>query len=645
MSMPLGYYNRFDAQKHYDQHLFRAGDVLQSAEMNEIQSSAQNRLRGIADAIFKDGDVIRDARIIVNSETGSTNCESGAVYLKGAVRGVATAVLNIPVIGVVVVGIYLRESTVSEIDDPELRDPATGTRNYRLPGAWRLRVETAWGYMGDGQQGEFYPVYTVEDGVLRAKEPPPNLDGVTQALARYDRDSAGGSYIVSGLNVAMAANLAGGQQVYTVAEGRARVFGYGVEQPASRRLVYAATPDLRMIDSEPHSSTTGGTQRINLDRTPVGSITQVRITSEKTVTLTHGGYLGAKDPLPDTSVLVVLEVKQGATTYAQGTDYKLTAGQIDWELPGAEPSPGSTYTVKYQYITSATPTAVDDDGYSVSGAVSGTLILTTYYQKLPRIDRLAISAEGALIWIPGVAADWNPQPPPVPSSLLPIALVYQTWRDDRRVVNDGVRMVPMPEIASITARLDHAMSLIAQQRLESDIHLREAGTKKGLFVDPFLDDTQRDAGLAQTAAIVDGELTLPVTATAHYVSSDITVPTTTAFTLQTEMQQPARTGWMKINPYMAFDPIPANITLIPAIDRWTEVETGVASAITRRFVVNGGIESVSSWESGFSLVGQSSRLLENLRQIDVRFTISGFGPGEILSTFTFDGLNVATSAV
>ena len=155
----------------------------------------------------------------------------------------------------------------------------------------------------------------------------------------------------------------------------------------------------------------------------------------------------------------------------------------------------------------------------------------------------------------------------------------------------------------------------------------------------------RQSGLAQTAAIVDGELTLPVTATAHYVSSDITVPTTTAFTLQTEMQQPARTGWMKINPYMAFDPIPANITLIPAIDRWTEVETDVASAITRRFVVNGGIESVSSWESGFSLVGQSSRLLENLRQIDVRFTISGFGPGEILSTFTFDGLNVATSAV
>lgn len=645
ITYPSGYYNRFDAQKNYDQHLFRAGDVLQSAEMNEIQSAAHNRLRGVADAIFKDGDIIRDARIVVNPDTGETRCESGALYLKGAVHGVSTATLNIPIVGVVSVGVYLREYAVSEIDDPELRDPATGTRNYRLPGAWRLRSDTAWGYPGDGQPGEYYPVYTVEDGILRAKEPPPNLDGVTQALARYDRDSAGGSYVVSGLYVSMAADLEDGRQVYTVAEGRARVFGYGVEQPASRRLIYAATPDLRAVDSEPHTSTTAGAQRVNLDRTPLGNVPQVRITAEKTVTLTHGGYLGCKDPLPDTSVLLIVEVKQGATTYIQGTDYKLTGGQVDWELPGAEVATGSAYTVKYQYITTATPTAIDDDGFTVSGAVAGSLILCSYVQKLPRIDRLAISSEGELIWIPGVAADWNPQSPPVPAALLPLALVYQTWRNDRRVVNDGVRMVPMPEISALSGRLDHAMGLIAQQRLESDIHMREAGTKKGLFVDPFLDDSQRDAGLAQSAAVIDGELTLPVAASVNYFASDITAPTTLAFSLQSELQQPARTGSMKINPYMAFAPVPASITLIPAIDRWTEVETSAASAITRRFVVNGGVGSVSTWESGMTLVGQTQKQLENLRQIDVRFIVSGFGPNETLSTFTFDGLNVTVTAV
>ena len=646
--MITGHYDRFDPTEEYESHLFRAGYVLQSAELNEIQSSVQNRIKSIGDALFKDGDVVRDAQVIVDENTGIARCESGAIYLRGAVRGVPPATLTIPTTGTIAVGVYLRTTAVTELDDPELRDPASMTRNYQEPGAGRKKVSALWGYSGDAQAGDFFPVYTVEDGVLRAKEAPPNLDSFNQALARYDRDSAGGSYVVSGLNVQRQASLVTGEQVYTVAEGRARVNGYGVELTTSRRLVYAATPDLRPINSEPHVSTTAAAQRINVDRTPINDISEVNITAEKTVTLTHGGFVGAMDPLPDTSVLQLLEVKQGATTYTQGVDYKLTSGQVDWSLAGAEPATGSTYTVKYQYIAAVTPTAVDDTGFTVTGAVAGTLVLVTYNQKLPRIDRLAMTSDGAFVWLKGVAAEWNPQAPNIPADMLGLASVYQLWTDRTTVTNDGVRVVPMPELSAINSRLDYMLGLIAQQRLEGSANLREATQKKGLATDPFLDDSLRDAGVAQTAAIVDGELTLAVSvAKVSQMQADITAPSFLTYALSERLSQLARTGTMKVNPYMAFDPIPGVVTLTPGYDRWTDVNTSWASEITQRFtrVFSLGLLLSIETTQRVDLLSTTSRAAEYLRQIEVRFSVNGFGPGETLTSLVFDGIPVTANPI
>lgn len=193
--MPSQIFDRFDPAKGYENHRFVPGRGLQSAELNEIQSKASHDLRGISDAIFKDGDIIRDAQIAVNPDTGAVQCEAGVIYLRGAVRGVAPANLTIPVVGTVSVGIKLTEDIVTHLEDPELLDPSTGTRNYNQPGAERTRLLAQWA-LDDGLGG-FYPVYTVVDGRAMAKEPPPNLDGVTQAIARYDRDSSGGTYIVN----------------------------------------------------------------------------------------------------------------------------------------------------------------------------------------------------------------------------------------------------------------------------------------------------------------------------------------------------------------------------------------------------------------------------------------------------------------
>lgn len=647
-----GYYNRFNSEKNYEAHLFRAGRVLQSAEMNEFQSAELNRTKKLGDALFKDGNVVRDARCVLNSVSGETFCESGAIYLRGQVRGIPSRNLTIPIDRSVAIGVWLIEKTITEIEDPALRDPASETRNYQEQGASRLQVEPRWGYDLDGTpDGEFFPVYYADLGQLRPNEAPPQLDSVSQALARYDLDSTGSSYVVSGMAVTKLDDLSNGTQVYSVADGRARVNGFGVQLNTSRRVEYAATPDLRYIDSEPHTSTTVASQRITLDRSPISTLEQVRITAEKTATLVHGTFSGAQDPLPDTSVIDIVEVKQGATTYVKNVDYKLTGGRVDWSLTGGEVATGSTYTAKYQYITPVTPTNVDDSGFNVTGAVVGTLVQTNYYVKQPRIDRLCLDQDGLFTWIRGVSTDYSPVRPQVPGNLIALCQVNQTWDANRIITNDGVRMTSMSAIEGIQDRLVILTDMVAQQALKSDAGTREVTAMKGLFVDPFINDDQRDQGIAQTGAIVQGALTLSIDGGVSAMPTDVTEVQTCAFTLEPILSQTLRTGAMQINPYLAFSVIPAKVSLTPAVDRWTQSQSIWTSAVTQTFTnwANGGthinqqVLAVNS-STSTALVGNSSSAIQNLRQIEVKFAVSGFGAGETLQSSTFDGLPVTVTA-
>jgi len=649
----LHYNNRFDPSKDYDQHMFRSGYVLQAAELNEIQSNVANRVKGIADALFKDGDLIRDAGININANTGLAKCAAGALYLRGAVRGVNARDITIPLTAVVSIGVYLVEKVITEVDDPALRDPASEVRNYQEPGAGRMQVSAVWGWQApgnsDGQAGEFYPVYTADFGVLRVKAVPPQLDSVSQAVARYDRDSTGGSYVVSGLKVTKLPDVAG-QQQYSVAAGGARVNGYAVDLPASRRIGYPAAAEIKLIDAEPFLSATNGAQRVTFDRTPVQNITQVRITKQTTSEIVHGAFNGAQDPLPESSIVEIVSITQGGTVFVQGTDFKLTGQRVDWSLPGVEPGIGTTYSVVYRHIATVQPTAVDATGFTVTGAVVGTLILTSYNVKLPRFDRLCLTQDGTFQWIQGTSTDFNPVPPQVPPLLLPLAQVRQSWDGAESLVNDGLRVIPMKDLEQLNTNMQTLFDLVAQQNLKSDLNARSSAAKKGVFVDPFLNDGQRDAGIAQTAAIVNGELMLPISCEYMQPNADVKVPVSLAATLSVVFEQRAITGSMKINPYMGFAPIPASLQLDPPVDRFTVTnnvytsdETSVMVDTHWSYHENGIVEVTVTTQNQTRLA--STTTLPFLREIDIEFQIDGFSPNEALSAITFDGIGVIPSAV
>lgn len=200
-----------------------------------------------------------------------------------------------------------------------------------------------------------------------------------------------------------AADAADGRQVYTVGEGRARVNGYGVNIATSKRLLHNATPDLRPVDAEGKLAVGGQHERVSIDFPPMKNITRLRITKQSSATLTHGSFSGCSDTISDTGVIEIVSVAQGDTTYTAGSDYALTANAVDWSPTGAEPATGSTYVVTYKHLLAVQPESSDATGYVVSDAVAGTLIEVSYNQMLPRIDTLALDADGGFSWLIGVA--------------------------------------------------------------------------------------------------------------------------------------------------------------------------------------------------------------------------------------------------
>lgn len=646
------YWNRYDAAKSIAEILFRDGYGTQASEMNELQSILFERIKGIADGMYKDGDILKDGQITVNARTGQVEAQEALIYLSGAVRPVKSASFIIPTSGTISVGVRLKEFIISELEDAGLYNPAIGSRGEGEPGAWRRKIVAVWTHSGEAGEGDFYPVHAIDDGVARAKETPPNLDSFNQGIARYDRDSTkGGNYVCSGLLVRQAEDTGGGSQVYTVSEGRCRVNGFGVELLTSRRVSHNARPDLRFVDTEVIEATGDSSQRVNVAHPPIYNISALRVTLEKTVQITHGAYSGCSDALPDTSVMAILEVSQGDTIYEAGSDYHKTGDTVDWSPLGNEPASGSTITVKYTYLDkSLAPQNQDYDGFTVSGAVAGSGIMVSYNQALPRIDRLCVSCEGGFSWVKGVASESNPKTPQIPGALLPIASVYQNWREPetRKVVNEREQVISFTEMEEMKKLIRYCISEVARQRLEASAATREAGAKVGMAVDPLLDDTMRDQGIPQTAAIVNGFLTLPLDVGAYGLAGGILNVATRNYTPKILLSQPLRTGSMKINPYMAFAILPAKARLNPNVDRWTENASAWTSPRTAYFYrqiyapnhpQHGQTVRSESWSTETEQTANSA--IEHLRQIPVHFEIEGFGPGEELTQITFDGVAVA----
>lgn len=635
-----GAWDRAPANPSWSRVVVREDRISQGAEINEAQTILQRQATRVGNMIARDGDRIDGADIAVIRDgppatTGTIRLKAGVVYVRGDARPVpARDIASVELAGDVIVGVRLASEVITEAEDPDLLGLAPGTESEGEPGAARVSETLTWAIQGDGGEGDFFGIYLVRDGDVIDQAPPPALSGINQAIAVYDRD-ANGNYIVDGCRVT-ALGKTGSDQVFSIEQGTANIRGFKRTRFAATRFPVEEIADIETISAEPHTFEDGGsgTAVITLNRGPINGVTSVIVTKEVTETIVRGTPNNTSDALSNSGVTEIISVEQGATTYVETTDYLLSGDQIDWSPGGAEPAGGSSYDVTYRYLDAVTPDAVDNYTVTVSGGVTGTAVLVGYTWKLARIDLVCLNEFGEPVYLKGISVRDRPVAPGAPLSLLPLAEVRNTWVGKPGVLNDGVRAYPYVQIDRMYNKLFDALALIGEERLRRDIDSREPVAKRGVFVDPFENDRYRDAGEAQTAAVFSGSCQLAIDPV--FVRPTLAAPVTLDYTEEVIVSQPLATSCFLINPYANFNPLPATLTLDPPVDFWTETATQWASAQTQVF----GAGNESRTTTRDVLVDQREQQAEFLREINVAFTIEGFGAGEVLDSLTLDGVDV-----
>ncbi|MBQ4844947.1 DUF4815 domain-containing protein [Pseudoalteromonas sp. MMG005] len=664
------YYQGFDASKQYQQLLFRAGKGLQSRELNDLQLQVNQQVKGLGDVMMKNGSIVSGGTVVVDTQAKIAKMSEADVYLNGAVHHISATALAISLTSTVVVGVWLTSSVVTELLDPALLDPAgedspMRAQNYNEPGAARLQVMGQWGLSDTpqdskmGEKSEFYPVHQINNGVVLLNHSPAKFDSVTRALARYDRESNGGSYVISGmalnyLNTQQQAQVT--TQHYSVQEGKAHIDGFEVALNTALPAAFSVTPDEQAIKNEPTSFTPDNTdkQTVAFDFFPIKQVDKVGTTARKAVQMRRSTEVGGLDLIADFSVTRIISVTQqkGDATieYDIGNDCVLTGNHIAWKHSGNAPAPNDVYVAEYEYnvdILVGSALQYNETHYTINQQlpdggqlVENAQLRVDYVYLKPRIDLIVLTAQGEVKRIEGASAIQNPVKPQVPEQHLPLAFVHQSWGSTTpRIELAAIQVVNMADMHFMQSQISDLYQLLAIERLRNDTNAQDSASKYGVFVDPFLDDDLRDEHIAQTAAIIDGELLLPIDVTVNALDNANDAQLL-PYELEDVLAQTSQTGTMKVNPYQAFEPVPARVTLTPSVDHWTQTQQVWSSPVTRRFTRGGGRVRRITTRVTTERVGTQVQQLEFLRPRTVQFTISGFGPNEVLASVTFDGVVV-----
>ncbi|WP_108459199.1 DUF4815 domain-containing protein [Devosia naphthalenivorans] len=633
--------------RRYAELLHRGKQFVESAELNESQGITYERLREIGDGAFGAVSIRDGGTIVIDQAAGSVRLAASRIWAGGYMHNVPDAeLLGVPMVGTVVIGVAVAETVVTDVEDVDLKGIVPNTASQGEPLAARLRYDATWATEGE----TFYPVYTLIDGQLPNEVVTPQDNAAEGAVERHIEETHG-SHIVDGFTVS-----AGGfdddssEQTFIIAAGTLRAKGRRVRRTADQRFRRVEDPELVQVNGETHLYPADGI--VTLNNGPIADVQTVTVIKVVTKNVTHQ-ISGGIDPLPDTPVYEILSVSAGGTNYAQTTSWIKTGDGLDWSPAGAEPSPGTTVSVTYRYIATVSPQEINRQSIKLETAVTGQPVTVHYRWKLRRTDVLAVDLDGNIVYLKGLSTRYNPVPPTVPFNLTPLCRVENQWGLPPVLTDVDQRRLTEAEVRAMLRTLLDFGDLVSLLSLEKDIQERDPASRRGSFVDPFSDDMQRDLGISQEAAVFDGFVQLPIDVTPQYVDIG-EVPITLPFVEEAVLSQPFRTLGRPINKYLAFEPIPSEFSINPAIDRWNVTSSSTRSKETSSIAQVGvyrpdllGTDRYGTVDSRQStstvtrrLSSSTSTALPFLRQIAVNFTAKRFGPGEKLQSLTFDGIEV-----
>lgn len=634
-------YDRAPSRPGTDAVVFREGEkyYAQAADINEGFSIARLRAQRTSDQVMKDGDRIEGADINVDIEEETAHLFPGRIYIGGDVYPIDEAFLvGVPMVGEATIGVRVVRTIITEVEDESLYGLHPGSAGEGEPGAARTEISLAWGYAGDGEEGDLYSVYRLLDGTVISQQPPPALSGIMDFLSVYDFD-VNGHYIVDGCEVT-ALGLSAGDQVFSIAAGTANIRGFKRIRETAFTIRQPEDPSLENVSGETHTFTgaTGTSTTIDVNRGPIQALTIAIVVKRATLeNVVRGGVAGGLDPLLMAGAFEIESVTQSGVPFDPST-YALVGNNISWGPAGAEPIAASTYQVTYLYNVSVLETATHTaTSVTVLGGVNGKPVILGYTSKLPRRDLVCLDISGRPVYVKGISARRGSLPPPTPENLLKIAEVYNDWLNFPVINNNGTRNVTQDEHQKLRALVFKMLDQFDRFMLQNEV--RVPGTpvsRRGIFTDTFVDDFFRDPGAPQTAAVNRGVLQLAIdNVLMDVVLGDvITLP----FTEEIILAQPQRTTMSLINPWDNFTPFPAGLRIEPAADFWTERLVEWTSPITQEFTAAPNVPpGTTAFDEVAATRQEAARFL---RQIEITVLLEGFGANENLATLTFDGRNV-----
>lgn len=599
------YYDDFDPAKKFMQILAVPGRAEQAREFTQAQTILLHIIKKLSDTILKEGSIVSGMAFSLPEDSNVLTVENGKVYLDGIIHDFEKQQIAVTKTGVENIGVKIIKEIVTETDDASLRDPAQGYENYSQPGAHRLRARVVLTLNDDTAP----TIYRFVDGVLQVDPVKPQLDIISDILARRTYDESG-NYKVSGLTL-WAEDLDDDFINLNVEAGKAYILGYEVIKPASVKVKVNKAKDTRLIQNE-IKTFVSGTNKYRLDSNPVKDITrvvaQVLVKRER---MTRGSQVGGIDDLSKTSVSFIerVWVEDGTGNvikeYVPDVDYQLVNSRsISWAPGGQEPNIGSTYYVTYRYNKTMEKgvdyvLAVEGTGDSMDkryyvdftpnlgvDPIPNTQFFVDYEFYLARKDLVSIDKDGNIIITKGqsdlphiVTTPINNDP-----NILHLGTVYLPPNSGRAITNSyAVTRLSMEELQRVVQRVNDLEYNQAMTALDKEAMQGESPTNlRGIFSDGFhntskADLTHPDFNIA--FSLETGEIVLPasdIRARQPNILPTSSVKTwgriiTAPMTEEATIQQPYATGTMLVNPYNVFNKM-AILRLTPEVDNWVDIE-------------------------------------------------------------------------
>ncbi|EFO31682.1 virulence-associated protein [Roseibium sp. TrichSKD4] len=624
---------------------FIDGRHIEGGDINEVQGLFERSLTSVAKMSAANGDIREGAGIKVELITdpatpnepathANITLQAGVIFVDRDLEVKATYLENVPITGQVSVGVRKLRGYVTSEQDETLKGIAEGEPSFNEPGHARREEDLVWALPDDDQAGEFTRVYQLRDGVVVDKKMPVALSRIIDNLRIYD--SANGSYIVEGCDVRALGSDGEGHQVLSIDGGIAHIDGFRRTRDEAFTLFVEEDPDLEDVPAETHQFDDPdgtGSATIEINRPPVASVTSALVTKQITIQRARGDVPNGLDQLDHGSVRRIISVTQSDTVYVEGTDFELSGDDIRWLLGGNQPDAQDTYSVTYLYYAPADSIAFDNRTITITGGVNGEDVLLTYRSKIPRRDLLVLDISGQPRIIKGVSMRRKAVAPPTPPETLPLAEIHNDWFGAPLIVSSDQRMPTVWE----DWQYKHLLLKLADQfnRMSMESSVPDSVSADGIFTDDFQNDELRDNGVPQTAAINRGVLQLPVHEVMNVSFGQVE---TLAYEEKATIEQLLSTGVHKVNPYQNFNPIAGDLFLTPALDHWTEVRTAWTSPVTQFFTAAPGRppgRTVMTEE-----VSQRTETASAIRQLDIAFTLNGFGANEQLESLLFAGRDV-----